>query len=523
MEPWCPPTLRLPRAPTRTRGASGSASPVARSETRFRTVRSAHWPLGAAALVALALTAGATLGTRGAEPATIVVGAALALVATVGAWRLSRALRSAESLALRDALTGLPNRVLLDDRVEQAFRVTRRSGEPFALVVIDLDGFKEVNDIRGHRAGDEVLRRLARRFESVVRATDTVARVGGDEFVVLSLGTRDEDEAAALVGRLRHALRRPFQVEGGTVEIDASIGWALFPDDGATPDELLGRADGQMYSSKRDTGESARRGGLDAGLVREFETALERRELVVHYQPILQLSDGSVRDVEALVRRVHPERGIVSPAEFIPHVERTTLIRAVTLFVVADALRTARELARRGHTLGISVNVPYRTLDDPELAAGLAGLFASTGCSPSMLTLEVVPSGPGAGAELDREALARLRALGLRIALDDFGRASSLAAVRILPLDQVKIDAGFVHALGRNAADSAIVRALVDLGHDLGLEVVAEGVETRAAWDEAAALGCDLAQGFYAATPATADALASWLEGGWPAVAGVAV
>ena len=208
-------------------------------------------------------------------------------------------------------------------------------------MVIDLDGFKEVNDIRGHDAGDQVLQSIARRLGSVVRASDTVARVGGDEFVVLSIGTRTEEEATMLVGRLRQALRRPYRVDGGIVEIDASVGWAIFPADGTTPEELLGRADVQMFATKRDSGDSSeatRRGSLDAGIVREFESALSQNEVIVHYQPVFDLRSGAVRSVEALVRRHHPLRGLLAPAEFVPHVERTPLIRALTLHVVAQAL-----------------------------------------------------------------------------------------------------------------------------------------------------------------------------------------
>src|SRR5262249_52946486 len=208
-------------------------------------------------------------------------------------WRLG----NAHTEALSDPLTGLPNRALLDDRLEQAFRRSRRSGEPFTLVVIDLDGFKDVNDVRGHRAGDAVLKTLARRLEAVVREADTVARVGGDEFVVLSVGTGSDDRAGALVGRLRHALRRPFRVEGASVEIDGSIGWAVFPDDGADALELLAHADGQMYATKRDTSDESvlMRRGVDAGIVRDVEEALERNELLVVYQPILDLASGVPR------------------------------------------------------------------------------------------------------------------------------------------------------------------------------------------------------------------------------------
>ena len=444
------------------------------------------------------------------------------VVSAVFALRLVARARTAESLALRDALTGLPNRALLDDRIDQALQRARRTADAFALMVVDLDGFKEVNDIRGHDAGDQVLRSIGRRLESVVRASDTVARVGGDEFVVLSLGTRTEEEAAVLVGRLRHALRRPYRVEGGIVEIDASIGWALFPADGATPEELLGRADVQMFATKRDSSDSSavsRRGSLDAGVVREFETALSRNEIVVHYQPVLDLGTGEVRGVEALVRYRHPQRGLLAPAEFVPHVERTPLIRAMTLHVLAEALDNAVRWNRPLGELGVSVNVPYRTIDDAELADGIMGLLETTGVNPGLLTLEVVPSGPGAGAELDRSVLAKLTTKGVRLALDDFGRASSLAALRVLPLTEVKIDAGFVHGVGHGGTDDSIVRNLIGLAHDLGLETVAEGVETRPAWDTLAAMGCMRAQGFYVQPALPADKLTEWLTHSWPAVA----
>jgi len=480
------------------------------------------WTLTAAGVTALATVGAAALADRGRFAAASVTAAALTVAVSALVLRLTRRIRSAESVALLDGLTGLPNRTLLDDRIAQSLHRSRRNGEPFALMVVDLDGFKEVNDIRGHDAGDRVLESIARRLESVVRASDTVARVGGDEFVVLSLGTRDEDEASALVGRLRKSLRRPYRVEGGIIEIDASIGWALFPSDGATPEELLGRADAQMFATKRDTSDESavmRRGSLDAGIVREFETALDRNELVVHYQPVLDLASGTVHGVEALVRRTHPKRGIIPPAEFVPHVERTPVIRALTLYVVADALRNARGWGTRWDDLGVSVNVPYRMIDDPELAEGILGLVATTGVSPARLTLEIVPSGPGAGVELDQQVLEKLTCSGIHLSLDDFGRASSLAALRVLPLDEVKIDAGFVHGVGRSRRDDTIVRSLVHLAQSLGADVVAEGVETREAWDALAVMGCNRAQGFYIQAPLPAEHVIDWLEHSWPAVA----
>jgi diguanylate cyclase (GGDEF)-like protein len=432
-------------------------------------------------------------------------------------WRLRRA----KSQSLRDPLTGLPNRVLLEDRLDQALQRSRRTGEPFALILVDLDNFKDVNDVRGHRAGDAVLRALAKRFEAIVRSSDTVARIGGDEFVVLSIATADDDQAAALVGRLRQALRRPFNVDGATVEIDGSIGWAVFPEDGENGDELFQRADGQMYATKRDTTDETimLRRGVDAGIVRDVESALERKELVVLYQPIIHLRSGAPRGAEALVRRRLPDQALMPPAEFVPHVERTPLARELTFLVVADALEAAEHWADKGTPLGVSVNVPYRLLDDPQFVEGLAGLLRHSTIRPRRLTLEVVPAGPGAGSELDEEVIAELMALGVRLSLDDGGRAASFASLRMLPLHELKIDAGFVHGVGRSPRDTALVRGLVNIGHSLGLEVVAEGVETREAWNVLGDWGCDLAQGFYVAGPRPADELVDWLSGSWPAVA----
>ncbi len=477
------------------------------------------WALSLAALVFVSGIVTAAIR----ETPGLVVGV-LAIFAFVAAacgvvlnWRLGKA----HSQALRDPLTGLPNRVLLEDRIEQALRQSRRSDEPFTLIVVDLDGFKDVNDVRGHRAGDAVLKTLARRFEAILRASDTVARVGGDEFVVLSMSTGSDDTALTLVGRLRHALRRPFRVDGATVEIDGSIGWAVYPEDGTTADELLARADGQMYATKRDTNDQPTflRRGVDASVVRDVETALERKELVVVYQPILDLATGAAHSAEALIRRVLPDQALVPPAEFVPHVERTPLARELTFLVVADALSSAQLWSKAGHDLGVSINIPYRLLDDPKFADGLAAMLRPIDLISTPVTLEVVPAGPGAGAELDNDVLGCLAKLGVRLSLDDGGRAASFAALRVLPLDELKIDARLVRGLGRSATDIALVHGMVDIGHALGLSVVAEGVETREAWNVLADWGCDYAQGFYVASPRPANELVDWLRGRWPAVA----
>ena len=295
----------------------------------------------------------------------------------------------------------------------------------------------------------------------------------------------------------------------------------MFPDDGATAEDLLARADGQMYATKRDTSDESLllRRGVDAGVVRDVESALERNELLVVYQPILDLATGAPHSAEALIRRVLPDGGLVPPAEFVPHVERTPLVRELTFLVVADALGSAQQWAKAGHDLGVSINIPYRLLDDPQFADGLASMLSAYDLSTQSVTLEVVPAGPGAGAQVDEEVLGRFDALGVRLSLDDAGRAASFAALRVLPLDELKIDVGFVHGLGKSTADAALVRGMIDIGHALGLKVVAEGVETRNAWSVLADWGCDYAQGFYVASPRTSEELVQWLGASWPAVA----
>ena len=244
---------------------------------------------------------------------------------------------SVEHAARFDALSGLANRAEFFRRFRSELDEAGATGDRTAVLYVDLDGFKAVNDVWGHEAGNGVLRTIARRLQNAVRESDTVARIGGDEFVILSLGTQKDAEAAALVGRLRTSLRRPFRINGSPVELDASVGWALFPQDGLAPGELLAQADGQMYATKRDTSDESvvERGALDANVVRDLELALAHNEIVVHYQPIVDLRSGEVRAVEALVRRAHTDR-LVGPSEFIPHVERSPVVRSLTLAVAAD-------------------------------------------------------------------------------------------------------------------------------------------------------------------------------------------
>jgi diguanylate cyclase len=486
--------------------ASGTA------QTRFIETRRA-------VLVSVVASAGllAALVLEHDRPATVVITAIglVAAIAWVATLLLFRRLLEVRELALRDGLTGLPNRALLDDRIHQAVVRAERSGEPFALFALDLDGFKEVNDVRGHEAGDAVLVETAARLGSIVRAADTVARVGGDEFVLLSIGTGSEDEAAALVGRIRSEVRAPYVVPGGLVEIDASIGWALFPSDGGSPVELLGRADNKMFQTKRsalETGVKPRRGTLDVGIVREYETALSNGELVVQFQPIVDLATGATVAAEALVRRVHPQRGLITPAEFLPHIERTSVIRELTLHVIDQALRETARWDALGHGLRTHVNVPLRMIDDPVLREGIERLGLRHDIDPSVITLEIAPFGAGTGAELNREEIVRLKRRGVRLALDDFGRASSLQILRTLPVDEVKIDESFVQGGGTSTTDDAILGAVVQLANQLGIIVTAEGVESAANCEFLRSIGVDRIQGYHIERPLNADAFMDWLE-----------
>jgi diguanylate cyclase (GGDEF)-like protein len=466
----------------------------------------------AAVLTAAAVVAGALLYDSNEISYVVVAGIGLASVAALSTERLTAHLQWAQLAAVSDPLTGLPNRVLLRDRVEQAVRRSGRSGEPFALVVVDLDGFKNVNDHYGHAAGDQVLRALARRFEDTVRTSDTVARVGGDEFVILSLGSRDEHEVATLVGRLRQALRDPVEIgPGTTASVDASIGWAIYPIDGAGAGALLDRADEQMFATKRQEGSSSKRGRRPSTTVlRSLESALHQGRVVVHYQPVLELRTGTPRRAEALVRGCTTARGVLTPVELVGSVEQTPLASALALTTVADALRRAEEWRESGHILGVAVNVPARALQDDTFADGVGKLLNQTRTPVDLLTLEL-GSVEGVDSGLDPAAVASLARLGVRIALADVIRSSSVAALRAIAIDELKIDATFVRGLISAPSDAAIVRALVEASRELGFEVVAEGVESPEALAELVRIGCDMAQGPLLAHAMPSEELLEWL------------
>jgi len=446
----------------------------------------------------------------------------------------AQAVQAADALqhqVLHDALTGLPNRTLLHDRLAHTLRLVARDASSLALLLLDLDRFKEVNDTLGHQAGDALLRQVAARMRDAVRASDTVARLGGDEFALLLPGA-DRDGAVRAAQTLQAALVAPVTVEDQTVHVGVSIGIAVMPAHGHEAAVLLRHADVAMYIAKRGGSGYAvydpRHDGYSTGrLMREAELrqALATHELVLHYQPLVDLRTGQTTGVEALVRWTHPTHGLLAPAAFIPLAEQTGLIVPLTRWVLEQVVAQQAAWARAGRPLAVAVNLSVRTLHDERLPETLAWLLRRSAIAPEQVTLEITESVLMADPTQARAVLTRLSALGVRVAIDDFGTGySSLAYLKQLPVDAVKIDKSFVHSMGTTDAtkDTAIVRSIIELGHNLGLVVVAEGIEDAGAWAQVRALGGDVAQGYYMSRPLPAPSLDRWLESSpWaPRVAG---
>jgi diguanylate cyclase (GGDEF)-like protein/PAS domain S-box-containing protein len=426
-----------------------------------------------------------------------------------------------EYQALHDALTGLANRTLFRDRIDQAVKASRRSRTRAAVLVMDLDGFKEINDSLGHGAGDELLVELGRRLTATLRDSDTVARLGGDEFGVLLPEAAVPGDVLTAVERMRTAIETPVTVQGLPLSLEASIGIALYPDDGDDVETLVRCADGAMYHAKReklgwafyDT-DCIPQGTNRLTIVGELRRALDQRELILHYQPKAYLAEGEVRSVEALLRWNHPERGLVPPDEFIPVAQQTGLIKPLTLYVIDDALKQCRAWLREGVRLAIAVNLSARSLVDPDFPAQVAGLLERWDVDPALLEFEITESSMLADPERTRRILSQLAEMKIRISIDDFGTGySSLAYVKRLPVSEIKIDRSFVMNMDKDEDDATIVRSTIDLGRNLGLDVVAEGVETEETWRLLTALGCTSAQGYYLSRPIPGDDLLAWLAG----------
>ena len=478
------------------------------SLTRGGTVRerlSRDWGFQLAIVASqLAMTPVATLA---AERSVWLV--PLLLVPAMAVHRSAKLSLEREQEALHDPLTRLPNRALFHQRVQEALE---QAPGRVAVLFLDLDRLREVNDTLGHHIGDRLLQQIGPRLRAVLGPRATVGRIGGDEFAVLLPGVADGAEAVRTANAIAAAVAEPFRVKELSLAVEANIGVALYPDHAEAAGELLQRADVALYLAKERRSPSelydAERGARSRrslSLVGDLRRAIDRRELVLHYQPKARLASGRIVGVEALLRWNHPEHGMVRPDEFIPLAEHTILMDPLTMWVLDEALSQCAVWWQAGAEVRVAINLSVRNLHDPQLAAKVAGRLHARGLPASCLDLEITESSIMAEPQRSMETLSQLSRLGVRLSVDDFGTGySSLAYLKRLPVNEVKIDRSFIREMTSDVNDAAIVRSAVELSRNLGLEVVAEGVETRQAWDALAALGCDYAQGDYLSPPLVA-------------------
>ena len=432
-----------------------------------------------------------------------------------------------EHQATHDALTTLPNRVLLHDRIEHNIRLSRRAEQMFALMVIDLDRFKEVNDTLGHQVGDELLIEVGKRFQTKLREIDTVARLGGDEFAVL-LPECTEEDAEHVANKLVTALEPVIQIGEMQLFINASIGIAFYPVHGLDTQTLLKHADVAMYVAKQNQNryslydpERDDYSIRQLALISDLRIALEQNDLQLYYQPKIGMHDGKVLGVEALLRWRHPEFGMIPPPQMIDIAERTGLIRPLTYWVIEQAACQCQVWREAGHAFHVSVNLSVHTLRDTELVDRVHALITKCSLPPSSLFLEITEGAMMDNPLLAIDALSRLDRMGVNIAVDDFGTGfSSLAYLKQLPVDELKIDKSFIMDMLEDQDDLVIVRSIIDLAHNLGLQVVAEGVETSETNARLRTMGCDVAQGYFFSKPLPADELEKWIVNEAPGIQG---
>ncbi|MFK3737153.1 putative bifunctional diguanylate cyclase/phosphodiesterase [Massilia sp. TN1-12] len=425
-------------------------------------------------------------------------------------------------LAQYDALTELPNRRQLSDALEEAISEAARHGGRAAVMFVDLDRFKNVNDMLGHAVGDRLLVQAAQRLQACARPGDVVARLGGDEFALVLTELSDNADAALVAQRVVEALARPFHLEGQQLFVSASVGIASYPDDGGSAELLLKNADTAMYDAKNGGRNNYRffQARMHESTTRRVQTetqlrlALERGEFLLHYQPKLDLDAGTISGFEALLRWNHPERGLVAPLEFIPILEDTGLILPVGEWVIGEVCRQLKDWESRGMALApIAINLSARQLQQGDLPGAIERIVAGAGVASALLEFELTESMLMSDPEAAVATLSRIKALGMRLSVDDFGTGySSLAYLKRFPLDALKIDRTFVRDLADDPDDAAITKAVIRLAHSLNLKVVAEGVETIAQLRELERYHCDEIQGYYVSRPLAADGCAALLE-----------
>lgn len=433
---------------------------------------------------------------------------------------LASANRELEHRAMHDGLTKLPNRVLFHDRLQQAILGARREQTRHGLIVIDLDRFKVANDSLGHHVGDLILQDVASKLLTCTRASDTVARLGGDEFAVLLPKITSRAEVAEVANRIRKAIESPVLLNQHRIDIGTSVGIALFPEDGDEVDSLMQHADFAMYEAKETRmglvfyNPALGKKHMDQVVLQsELRQAIENDELVLYYQPKVSMSSGKIVGAEALVRWQHPTKGLLFPDSFIDLAEQSGLIKYLTLWVLKRAIRQCEEWLDSGYTISISVNISALNLQDPDFPGQVADIIDSARLPTTQLELELTETAVMQNPIRAIETIASLAGMGITFSIDDFGTGySSMTYLKRLTLTTLKIDKSFVLDLAKDNNDAVIVRSTIDLGHNLGLKVVAEGVESDEVWRILAALGCDTAQGYYMSKPIPNEKFAEWLR-----------
>jgi diguanylate cyclase (GGDEF)-like protein len=422
--------------------------------------------------------------------------------------------------ATHDALTNLPNRVLFRDRVAQAIRNAKRGKQKLAVMLLDIDRFKEINDTIGHYNGDRLLKQMALRLSGVIRESDTLARLGGDEFAILLPSIETNDDAANVARKIRNALRSPFILAELSIDVQASIGAVLFPEHGEEVDTLIQRVDVAMYVAKQDNaGFVVYSQKLDQyspqrlTLIGELRQAIENDLLLLHYQPKLDTRTDRITEVEALVRWNHPIHGMMPPEDFISLAERTGLIKHLTRWVLKHALQQGAIWRGQGIDIRIAVNLSTRNFLDPDFPEVITGLLAAYDFPPELLMLEITETTIMTDPDYSIGAINRITQIGVQFSIDDFGTGySSLSYLKKLPLSELKIDKSFVLEMMTDDNDAVIVHATIELAHNLGLKVVAEGVENKAIMEKLKNLGCDVLQGFEISKPIAAKDFVNWYE-----------